>query len=46
MTTERRDGVGDGCMRRPGTGDILACFIIIAVGVGIDGSPCCGCIII
>lgn len=39
MMTERRDGVGDGCIRRPGRGDMPACLIIIAVGVGIDGGP-------
>jgi len=35
MMTERRDGVGEGFRRRAGPGDILACLIIIAVGVGI-----------
>lgn len=39
MMTERRDGVGEACMRRAGRGDILACFIIMAVGVGIDTGP-------
>lgn len=39
MMTERRDGVGEGCIRRAGTGDILACLIIMAVGVGIDPGP-------
>lgn len=37
MMTERRDGVGEGCRRRAGRGDILACLIIMAVGVGIIG---------
>lgn len=39
MMTERRDGVGEGCMRRAGRGDILACLIIMAVGVGIGTWP-------
>lgn len=48
MMTERRDGVGEGCRRRAERGDILACLIIMAVGVGIEGRPlpcCCGIII-
>lgn len=39
IITERRDGDGDGCKRRPASGDIPACLIIMAVGVGIDGGP-------
>lgn len=34
MMTERLDGVGEGCMRRVRIGDIPACLIIMAVGVG------------
>lgn len=37
MMTERRDGVGEGCRRRPGRGEKFACLIIMAVGVGITG---------
>lgn len=39
MMTERRDGVGEGCRRRTGSGDIFACLIIMAVGVGTNGGP-------
>ena len=39
MMTERRDGVGEGCRRRPERGDIFACLIIMAVGVGIESGP-------
>lgn len=35
IITERRDRAGEGCMRRPARGDIPACLIIMAVGVGI-----------
>lgn len=43
MITERLDGVGESCKRRVGTGDILACLIIMAVGVGTVTcpKPCC-----
>lgn len=43
MKTERLDGVGEGCIRRVGAGDMLACFIIMAVGVGTETrpKPCC-----
>lgn len=39
IMTERRDGVGEGGIRRAGRGDMPACLIIMAVGVGIDGGP-------
>lgn len=46
--TDRRDGVGEGWMRRTERGDMVACLIIMAVGVGIDGRLgfCCCDIII
>lgn len=37
--TERRDGVGESCIRRTESGDMFACLMIIAVGVGIEGGP-------
>lgn len=39
MMTERRDGVGEACIRRAGSGLMPACLISIAVGVGIEGGP-------